>query len=109
MVYIWLAFTLLTAVAASSRGRSFFLWLLFGLIFGIFALILVLILPSQKRDLPSQKHDPSVPTPETHVRCPDCQELVLWDARKCKHCGCRLIPPPREAKTDRWAFLKSKP
>ena len=34
----------------------------------------------------------TVATPETHVRCPDCRELVLRDARKCKHCGTALIP-----------------
>lgn len=33
-----------------------------------------------------------VPTPETHVRCPDCRELVRMDARRCKHCGVGLIP-----------------
>lgn len=32
------------------------------------------------------------PTPETHVRCPDCAELVRREARKCKHCGCALVP-----------------
>lgn len=36
--------------------------------------------------------DPDAPTPETHVKCPDCRELVLRDARKCKHCGCGLVP-----------------
>lgn len=40
----------------------------------------------------SAKDDPAGPTPETHVKCPDCRELVLRDARKCKHCGCKLIP-----------------
>lgn len=29
---------------------------------------------------------------ETHVKCPDCRELVLKDARKCKHCGTALVP-----------------
>ncbi len=33
-----------------------------------------------------------LPNSETHVKCPDCRELVLQDARKCKHCGCSLIP-----------------
>jgi len=33
-----------------------------------------------------------IPTPETHVRCPDCRELIRKDAKVCKHCGCRLIP-----------------
>jgi uncharacterized paraquat-inducible protein A len=32
------------------------------------------------------------PSPETHVRCPECRELILKDARKCKHCGTRLVP-----------------
>ena len=31
-------------------------------------------------------------TPETHVKCPDCRELVRKDARKCKHCGTALTP-----------------
>lgn len=31
-------------------------------------------------------------TPDTHVKCPDCRELVIKDARKCKHCGCKLVP-----------------
>lgn len=35
---------------------------------------------------------PVVATPETHVRCPDCRELVMIDARKCKHCGTALVP-----------------
>lgn len=32
------------------------------------------------------------PTPDTHVKCPDCAELVRREARVCRHCGCRLIP-----------------
>ena len=31
-------------------------------------------------------------SPDTHVRCPDCAELVRREARKCKHCGCALVP-----------------
>lgn len=34
----------------------------------------------------------TTPTPETHVKCPDCRELVFKDAKKCKHCGTLLIP-----------------
>lgn len=32
------------------------------------------------------------PTPDTHVKCPDCAELVLRQAKVCKHCGCKLVP-----------------
>lgn len=34
----------------------------------------------------------SQPNVDSHVKCPDCRELILKDARKCKHCGCGLIP-----------------
>ena len=33
-----------------------------------------------------------IPSPDTHVKCPDCRELVKKDARKCKHCNCSLVP-----------------
>ena len=35
--------------------------------------------------------DPDAPTPSTHVRCPDCRELVRMDAVKCMHCGTALV------------------
>ncbi len=69
-----------TYMAAKSRGRSGWWWLL-----GWLGLVFVLVLPSQLRD-------PEAPNPETHVRCPDCRELVRHDARKCKHCGAALVP-----------------
>jgi hypothetical protein len=85
VVFIWFGIAVLTGIAASSRGRSGFIWFLLGLFFSLLALIAVLVLQSKKRD-------PNAPTPDTHVRCPDCKELVLKEARVCKHCGCKLIP-----------------
>jgi hypothetical protein len=38
------------------------------------------------------KDAPAEPSPETHVKCPDCAELVLRQAKVCKHCRCRLVP-----------------
>jgi uncharacterized paraquat-inducible protein A len=35
---------------------------------------------------------PVEPTPQTHMRCPDCRELVRKDANVCKHCHCKLTP-----------------
>jgi hypothetical protein len=34
------------------------------------------------------------PTPATHVRCPDCKELVHREANVCPHCACALLPQP---------------
>lgn len=33
-----------------------------------------------------------IPSLDSHVRCPDCAELVRKEATKCKHCGCILKP-----------------
>ena len=37
------------------------------------------------------KTDGAIATPpEVRKKCPDCAELVLFEARVCKHCGCRF-------------------
>jgi hypothetical protein len=35
-------------------------------------------------------NDPSSVSPATRKKCPDCAELVLVEARVCKHCGYRF-------------------
>lgn len=40
----------------------------------------------------SARDDPAPPTGQTHVKCPDCAELVRREAKVCRHCGCRLLP-----------------
>lgn len=40
----------------------------------------------------SAKDAPSAPSSATHVRCPDCAELIRKEARVCRHCGCKLLP-----------------
>jgi len=40
----------------------------------------------------SARDDPAAPSPRTHIKCPDCAELILKDAKVCKHCGCKLLP-----------------
>lgn len=44
LLIIWLGLAIVTAVAASSRGRNWFGWLVLGIFFGIFALIAVLVM-----------------------------------------------------------------
>lgn len=44
LVIIWLGLAIVTALAANSRGRNWFVWLLLGVFFGLFALIAVLVM-----------------------------------------------------------------
>lgn len=41
---IWIGLGIVTALAASARGRSFFGWLVIGCLTGIFGLIAVLVM-----------------------------------------------------------------
>lgn len=84
---LWFLFGVVCSAIATSRNRSGCGWFLLGCIFGPFALV-VAALPSLKPVVaPAPYHDP-----DECVRCPDCRELVRWDARKCKHCGTELTP-----------------
>ena len=83
----WVALSIAVGAYGASKGRSgvgwFFLAVLISpLLAGIFCAIAA--------DLKNKK--PTEPNHKTHVKCPDCRELVLIDAKKCKHCGCALVP-----------------
>lgn len=81
----WFVFALIVGVYAARRGRSGTGWFLLSvLISPLLAGLLCLAV--------GPKNQEAGPSPDTHVKCPDCRELVLRDARKCKHCGCSLIP-----------------
>lgn len=80
----WFLFSALCGVMASKAGRSGFgYFILSCLISPIICFLLLAILGKVKEEGPS---------PETHIRCPDCAEYILKEAKVCKHCGCKLVP-----------------
>lgn len=84
--FFWFVFAIGVGVIASSRGRDGFGWFCLAMLISpLIAVVIVALIPSLKAA-------PGAPTPRTHVKCPDCAELVLAEARVCKHCGCRLVP-----------------
>lgn len=85
LLFVWIGSAVLCWIVANSKARFAGVWFLLGLIFGPLSLIAVAVMPSVEADK-------TAPSPKTHVKCPDCRELVIKDARKCKHCGCTLIP-----------------
>lgn len=83
---LWFGLAVIIGIAASRRGRSGFGWFILAVFISPLLAGLLLLALGRPNALPVG------PTPETHVRCPDCRELVLKDARRCKHCGITLIP-----------------
>ena len=93
LIFFWLIFAILVGMLAGKRGRSGFGWFLVAAVISpLLAVLLLLVLADRTAQTSTAAVD--APTPETHVRCPDCRELVRFDARKCKHCGAALVPQP---------------
>ena len=82
---IWTIVAVACGAVAASKDRTFFGWFILGFLFSFIALIVVACLPSRRRGV-------APPSPNSHVKCLDCAELVLREARVCKHCNCRLVP-----------------
>ena len=70
-------------MVAHAKSRSGIGWGLSALLISPPMAALLLIVMS----LPSD-HDQA--SEKTHVRCPDCRELIRRDATVCAHCGCKL-------------------
>lgn len=72
--------------------------LLFGAVLLVITIPCHLIYAAVKANRGSAANtDGDAPTVYSHVRCPDCKELVRRDAVKCRHCGLGLVPQPLPA------------
>lgn len=47
MIFLWLGIAALTAIIAASKGRSFFAWLILGMLFSVLSLIAVCAMPQR--------------------------------------------------------------
>lgn len=92
---LWLLFAGVVGLVASSRGRTGFGWFVLALVFSpLLMFLLVVCLPNLKLQRESRARDEAAARDVDleRVKCPECAELVLREARKCKHCGATLTP-----------------
>ncbi len=78
---IWVLCAIMAGISAGEKNRRFWVWFLFGLLTGPFALYRAI-------------RATEVVPPELAVPCANCQKTVRKTARVCPHCGHILIREP---------------
>lgn len=110
ILFVWLGLSVAVGVVAERRGRNGFGWVLFSVFLSpLLGFIFVLALPKVGEAAAAVDETGAMITEKTHVRCPDCRELVRRDARKCKHCGASLVPQVAESMNDLPAIVPARP
>ena len=105
----WLFFMIVTPWVARAKGRSGVGWFLAAVFFSLFALIAVALLPSlrpvvvappqpeatgRRGDRPVRAPRGADPGKDADARrpCPECAEMILKQAKKCRFCGASITP-----------------
>jgi hypothetical protein len=97
LVGLSIVMAVIPAYIAKSKGRSFGLFLFYGLMLGPIAIIHALVMKGETG---------AAQGGQGSKKCPYCAETIKQEAIVCKHCG-RDLPPLQAAPSDRTLELSA--
>ncbi|MFT5705284.1 MAG: putative paraquat-inducible protein A [Shewanella sp.] len=95
VVLFWIVFSIAVAVIAVSKNRSGFGWFLISFLVSPFiGIIGIACMSSLPKDKLAQEFNSSRGQGENALYrdCPECAEEIKSAAKKCKHCGSKVVP-----------------
>ncbi|AGH48770.1 hypothetical protein G432_05215 [Sphingomonas sp. MM-1] len=87
LIFLWLAMGVIAAIIAGNKNRNALGYGCLGFLLGPIGILIAAVVPRYQSYLET---DEGRLASKQAKRCPDCAEIVQYQAKVCKHCSHRF-------------------